>query len=115
MFFANYLVYADEGFTAFLDAIGCRYVDLEALGVFLVYAQSSCAHRGSARFGDHLDIHTRVTRVGRTSLGLAVEVRRGDEVLAEVQLVSVCLALDDRRPVPLPEMLRNAVENWGME
>jgi acyl-CoA thioester hydrolase len=109
VFFANYLIYADEGYTAHLEALDCSYAELEALGVYMVYAHSSCSHRGSARFGDRLRIHTRIAKAGRTSLTIAATVQRADEVLAEVQLVSVCMSLSTRQPIEIPRVLREAI------
>ncbi|MFT5680606.1 MAG: acyl-CoA thioester hydrolase [Myxococcota bacterium] len=106
VFFANYLTYADEGLTACLAEMGCSYAWLEAEGVDLVYAASSCQHRGSARFGDVLTIQTTITRVGRTSLTTHVEVCRGEDCLAVVELVSVCIDRTTRTPCPVPEELR---------
>ena len=109
VFFANYLVYADEGYTAYLDALGCSYATLEALGVYMVYAKTNCSHRGSARFGDRLTVNTQLERLGRTSLGICATVLRGAEILAECHLVSVCMDLETRTPVPIPTALREAV------
>lgn len=111
VFFANYLVYADEGYTAYLDALDWSYGRLERIGVYMVYAKTACSHRGSARFGDHLTVEARIPRVGRTSLGIEVRVLRDDEVLAECELVSVCMSLATRRPVEVPAGLREAIEH----
>jgi acyl-CoA thioester hydrolase len=110
VFFANYLTYADEGLTGYLAAIGCSYAWLEASGVDLVYAASSCQHRGSARFGDVLQIRTALHRLGRTSLTTQVQVCRDGEILAQIELVSVCLDRTTRSPVPIPEHLRTSAE-----
>ncbi|MDG1483377.1 MAG: thioesterase family protein [Myxococcota bacterium] len=108
VFFANYFTYADEGLTACLAQLGCSYAWLETVGIDLVYVSSSCQHRGSARFGDVLTIYTTITRIGRTSLTTTVEVCRGEDVLAALALVSVCLDATTRRPCPAPEKLRAA-------
>ena len=109
VFFANYLIYADEGYTAYLDTVGCSYEALEAMGIYMVYVQTSCSHRGSARFGDRLAVRTRISRVGRTSLTIQATVCRGEEVLAEAELVSVCMSLADKSPVEVPAALRHAI------
>lgn len=109
VFFANYLIYADEGYTAYLNAIDCSYRELESLGVYMVFAHTECNHRGSARHGDTITVHTRIPRVGRTSLTVEARVLRGEELLAEVQLVSVCMSHGTRTPVEVPERLRTAI------
>ncbi len=109
VFFANYLTYFDEGLTHYLDAIGCPYAALSALGVELVYARSQCSHQGSAQFGDRLDIAVATVRIGNTSITTALQARRGSEVLAEGELVSVCISKTRRTPVRVPDILRAAV------
>ena len=77
--------------------------------MYMVYAKTSCSHRGSARFGDRLTVNTQLERLGRTSLGIYAAVLRGAEILAECHLVSVCMDLATRTPVPIPTALREAV------
>ena len=112
VFFANYLTYADEGLTGYLAAIGCSYDRFEAMDLDLVYVATSCQHRGSARFGDILQIHTAITRVGRTSLTTSVQVCRDGGLLAEVELTSVCVDRTTHTPRPLPDMLTAALQHF---
>lgn len=112
VFFANYLTYADEGLTGYLEAIGCSYRSLGEQGLDLVYAASRCTHRGSARFGDTLQIHTAITKLGNTSVTCSVEVCRADELLAEIELVSVMVDRSTLSPRTIPDMLRQATERF---
>ena len=107
VFFANYLTYFDEGLTYFLEHIGHPYSTFD--GGDFVYVNSQCTYKGSATFGDHVDVEVVPTRVGRTSLTSRCTVRRGDEVLAEGELVNVYIGAD-RRPKALPDALRAALE-----
>ena len=112
VFFANYLTYCDEGLTGYLAAIECSYQDLEAIDLDLIYAASRCDHRGSAKFGDVLQIHTAITRLGTTSLTASVQVCRQGELLAEASLTSVCVSRSDHTPQPIPDRLREAVRRY---
>ena len=114
VFFANYLTYADEGLTGYLAAIGCSYSSLEEQGLDLVYAASRCTHRASARFGDVLQIHTAITRLGNTSVTSSVQVCRADLLLAEVELVSVMVSRSSLSPCPVPDTLRQAVSRFEL-
>jgi len=109
VFFANYLTFFDEGLTYFFEHLGCRYEDLEAEGAMFVFADAQCRYLGSARFGDRVQVDVRCERLGRTSLTTAYVLRRGEDVLAEGTLVSVCLDTSTRTPRALPERLREAL------
>lgn len=110
VFFANYLTYFDEALTYFLVDRGCPYSELESLGLEFVFADAHCQYRGSARFADRVRIEVRVLKLGRTSLTTAYRALRGDDVLAEGELVQVCVDRDNHRPQPLPDRLRDALE-----
>ena len=112
VFFANYLTYADEGLTGYLAAIGCSYSTLGEQALDLIYAASRCSHRGSARFGDVLQIHAAITTLGNTSVTTSVQVRRGDDLLAEIELVSVMVDRSTLSPRPIPDSLREAVARF---
>ena len=63
-------------------------------------------------YGDEVDIEVRVSRVGRSSVTLDYGARRaGDEQLcARSSQVHVAIDMNTRRPVPLPEKYRRALE-----
>jgi len=112
VFFANYATFMDEGLTYLLVHIGWPYATIEAdLGVLCVYAAAESRFKSRTFFGDTLAIQVTVSRVGRTSFSTAYEIRRPDGTLAaEGALTSVCLDLETRAPVPVPERLRAALE-----
>ncbi len=110
VFFANLLTYFDEGLTAYLTAIGCDYAGLRARdGVDFVYAESVCRYRDPTRFGDPVRIRTQVVHLGRTSMRTELQALRGDAVLAEGHLVSVCVDATTLAKVDIPERFREAV------
>lgn len=59
-----------------------------------------------ARLGDRLAFDVRVTRVGTTSLALAVSAAIDDRICLEARLVQVLTHLDTMRPSPWPESWR---------
>ena len=107
VFFANYLTYMDEATTAWLDAAGVRYAALLAAGVDFVYADAHIAYRGSARHGDTVTVSSRVVAVGRTSFTSSCVIRVGERLVAEGELVHVCVDTAGR-PVLVPDVLRDA-------
>lgn len=116
VFFANYLTFFDEALTYYLEAVGVPYLSMEEdEGVLFVYANAQCRYFQSIRFGDPLQVHAAITRLGNSSMTTALRAMRGDVLAAEGELVSVCLGADDRQKRPLPQRLRDAVSRYEGE
>jgi acyl-CoA thioester hydrolase len=111
VFFANYLTYADEGLTYWMQHLGLPHAVFTDQGLDFVFVDAHVQYRDSARFGDTVHVHVGPERIGTTSLtSRFVIVRASDDaVLAEGQLVQVCLSLPARTPHPLPDALRAAL------
>jgi len=77
-----------------------------------VCAASSCEYRASGSFPDTLTVGVRAGHVGRTSVTWETGIFRAsdDELLATGTFVHVFVDRDDRRPVPIPDALRAAIE-----
>lgn len=61
-------------------------------------------------YGNTFDLETQVTQIGTTSATFAYLISRADDELecARSTQVQVCLNLDTRRAVPIPDWLRAA-------
>src|SRR4051794_37868763 len=64
-----------------------------------------------ARFDDLLEIFVRVERIGTTSITYDHAAYRADDdtLMATAKAVLVCIALDERRAVPVPDAFRAQV------
>lgn len=70
---------------------------------------ASCEFLSPARFGDEIDVHLQVLRVGRTSLSFGFALSRGGTPLALGRTTTVCAVLDapeGLQPIPIPAALR---------
>jgi acyl-CoA thioester hydrolase len=104
VFNPNYLAYADIALTEYMRRIGYPYPDaLLRLGSDLFAVRAEINFRASAKYDDELDLAARVSRIGRTSLNLAVGICRGDQILCEVLLTYVNASSETQKPMPLPE------------
>jgi acyl-CoA thioester hydrolase len=68
-----------------------------------------------AQFDDLLEIFVRVERIGRTSItydhaAYRIDEDGGDELMATAKAVLVCIALDERRAVEVPDAFRSQVD-----
>ncbi|MCA9628640.1 MAG: acyl-CoA thioesterase [Myxococcales bacterium] len=113
VFFANYLTFFDETLTAYMRAIGCPWQRMIELGVDIVYADSRCQHRGRSFFEDELLIQGKISRIGDSSITSRYRAFRGEnQLVAEGQLVCVCVDRQNKRKVGCPEELRQAVARY---
>jgi acyl-CoA thioester hydrolase len=107
VFNANYLMYFDVGVTEYWREIGCVYPEgFEALGVDSFAVKATLEYHASARYDELIDVCVRTSKLGRTSLRMAVEIHRGEEHLISGELIYVLADPKTRKPAPIPEALR---------
>ena len=103
VFNPNYFVYADVAATEFFRAAGVMSGTYADMGQsYVVDARAS--FRASARFDDLLDIQVSVSRVGRSSYDLRIDIFRDGALLTEVSLTYVRAV--DGRSEPLSDAYR---------
>ena len=114
VYFSNYLVYCDEALSAYLHAIGYPWDRLVAQGVELFFVDTGYSFAGSARFEERLDVHTRIARLGNTSLTAEMTVCRADgsEVIGHGHITAVMVDPVTRQPAPIPQAFRDAVDAY---
>ena len=72
---------------------------------------ASCEYRRPARFGDELEIRTRIVEVGRSSLTFAFSFTRDGELVAEGRTTSVCCRMEPQvRAVTIPDELLAVID-----
>ena len=74
--------------------------------------ESHCVFRAAVAFPDEVEVGLRVAKVGTSSVRyeLAVFGPGSDEPAAEGSFVHVFVGREDRRPTPIPDGLRNALQ-----
>jgi acyl-CoA thioester hydrolase len=110
VYYGRYMPYFDLARTEFhrhLGRVHLGNVDFAMRAVSVEYV-------AGARFDDLLEIFVRVERIGTTSVTYDHAAYRvdgnGDETLmATAKATLVCIALDERRAVPVPDELRERV------
>jgi acyl-CoA thioester hydrolase len=94
-----------------VDAGAVRQADGRLVGWPRV--ASSCEFLSPARFGDELDIHVQIVRVGRSSLTFGFSLSCNGTPVALGRTTTVCAVLDAPQgvqPIPIPEALRSRLE-----
>lgn len=112
-YFANYLVFCDEAWGAYMREIGCPWQGLAEHGLDMYYKNATCDYSGSAVYEDDVHIETRVGKIGNTSMMVEFTLRNdAGETLSEASLTSVCVNPKTRETIRVPDFLREAVARY---
>ena len=105
VYYGRYMPYFDLARTEY-------HRHLELRGAELAMRALTVEYEAPARFDDLLEIFVRVERIGRTSITYDHAAYRvdDDELMAKATGTLVCIALDVRRAVPVPDEFRAQVE-----
>lgn len=111
VFFPQYLVLfnqlLEDWFTHGLGIDYARFIGERRVGTPTVRLE--CDFRAISRMGEDVSFALAVERVGGSSLTLAIEARRGDELRVGARQVLVFTSLDTHRAVGIPPDVRAAL------
>jgi acyl-CoA thioester hydrolase len=112
MFFANYLVFADEVAGNYMRTLGFDWSDPETLPSFVFTANANCDYLHECLSGDDVRVEVAYTRIGNSSATLSFSlIREADEQdLAKGSFVQVFVDRETRKPIPVPDAVRHAFE-----
>jgi acyl-CoA thioester hydrolase len=110
VYYGRYMPYFDLSRTEYHRHLGRVQLD----NVDFAMRAVSVDYLAPARFDDLLEIFVRVERIGTTSItydhaAYRVDEDGGDTLMATATATLVCIALDERRAVPVPEAFREKV------
>jgi acyl-CoA thioester hydrolase len=100
----------------YFDTVINRYLidqgglDIERGPVIGVCVESQCTYKRPASFPEALEGGLRVAKLGRTSATYQVGIFRGAELCAQGSFVHVFVDRATRRPAPIPDAIRAALE-----
>ena len=106
----EYYSFFDTVINEFLIRIGG--LDIHGGPVIGLCVESQCTFKASLAFPDTVDAGLRVAKLGNSSVTYEIGLfRAGDDAPAALgRFVHVFVGRGDRRPVPLPDDLRTALE-----
>lgn len=106
VYHANYLKFAERGRTEFLRSLGFSHTGArEDSGIAFVVRRCTVDFYLPARLDDLLAVSTSVESVRGALLSLRQEIRRGDELLAGLDVEVACIGREGRAQ-RLPPALR---------
>ena len=107
--FGRFFVFMETAEHEFLRSLGTEvHFDLDGRRVGWPRVDAKCTYHRPARFAEVLDIEMRILRRGKKSMTYGFRFLRGDELLAEGKMTSVCCLLDDPaglRAIEIPPQL----------
>jgi acyl-CoA thioester hydrolase len=108
VYYGRYMPYFDLARTEFHRHLGRVYLG----DVDFAMRAATVEYLAGARFDDLLEVFVRVERIGTTSITYDHAVYRveDDTLMATAKGTLVCIALDERRAVPVPQAFREQIE-----
>jgi YbgC/YbaW family acyl-CoA thioester hydrolase len=111
VFNGHYLSWLDQASTGFWRALSLPYpLAFERLGVDWVLRSAQLGYLAPARFDEQIEITLRLADIGRSSLRLAAQVRRGSQTLVEAELSYVMVERPQLTACAMPQALRDALQ-----
>jgi len=106
----EYYSFFDTVINEFLIRVGG--LDIHGGPVIGLCVESQCTFKQSLAFPDTVDAGLRVAKLGNSSVAYEIGLFRAgrDEPAALGRFVHVFVDREDRRPVPLPDHIRTALE-----
>jgi acyl-CoA thioester hydrolase len=120
VFYANYLLFFDRGRVAYWVRAGLSEGEIKRIEHDTVIAEVHCTYRAPASFYDVVSVHTRIARVGRSSLRMEFAVHNDTTAvfMAEGYATLVRVDLGTNRSVPFTEEFKSqlsALEGRSLE
>jgi acyl-CoA thioester hydrolase len=110
VFNGHYLSYFDIGIFEYWRAAGVAYPDCVAvMGADLFVVKTLVNYYAPAEYDDWLDIAVRIVRLGNSSITYELEIWRADCRLISGEVVYVTADPLQRKSVPIPALLRDAI------
>ncbi|HVG18135.1 MAG TPA: thioesterase family protein, partial [Blastocatellia bacterium] len=109
VFNGNYLTYYDVAWTEYFREIGFEWKDLVAAGADTVLARTTLEFKSPARFDEVLEVCTRVSKIGNTSMTFDFEIypEGEDRLVGAASSLYVCIDPKTLKPVRVPDELRS--------
>ncbi len=76
------------------------------------FVRIECDFKIPSRMGEVIDLTLLVERIGRSSLGIAIVCHRDGLERLRARMVTAMMSLETRKPVPIPQPLREAIEAY---
>ena len=115
VFNAHYLTYFDTAITEYFRELGYDYMaQVERTGTDFHTVRTLVDYKRPILFDDQIEVHVRTARIGRSSIGFAVEIhpQGGEDLYASGEVVWVNPDQRSHKSAPVPEDLVALLEDF---
>jgi acyl-CoA thioester hydrolase len=108
VYYGGYFKFLEEGRTEFCVSRGFDVRALYKEGISFVVVHAEADYKAPARYGDTVAIHTRVDKVGNSSIHFSQEIRKDNLLLVSAKIIWACVGRDFKVQ-PVSDKLRAAL------
>ena len=76
------------------------------------FVHIECDFKIPSKMGEVIDLTLLVERIGRSSLSIVIVCHRDGLIRLRARMVTAMMSLETRKPLPLPDGLRAAIEDY---
>ncbi|WP_417665074.1 acyl-CoA thioesterase [Pseudidiomarina sp.] len=110
LYFANYLVYADEALCQFMEKLGYSAMNPQLAPCLIYMVNIQCDYLQECQANEHIRCHVGYQRLGSSSADVVFELKNDDgEMLAKGQMTQVFVDKKTRKAAGIPTDLRAAI------
>jgi acyl-CoA thioester hydrolase len=110
VYHSNYLNFMERARTEWLRALGFEQPHVKAdMGVIIVVHSMQLEFKSPAYFNDLLDIHCKLTKVGRGSIEMEQQTMRENTLLIKAQVKLAFVNADTFKPLGIPAEIKAAM------
>ncbi|MGH1403125.1 MAG: tol-pal system-associated acyl-CoA thioesterase [Alphaproteobacteria bacterium] len=113
VYHANYLKFAERGRTEFLRHTGYSNQNLhETRDIMFVVRHIDIDYLKPSSLDDLLSMETTILSMKNSSFVMHQKVLRGEETIADMKVVLVCVQVNDYIPTRLPKDIKEAFQSY---
>lgn len=114
VFNANYLTFYDVAWTEYFREIGLTWKEMTDSGIDTVLARTEMVFKSPARFDEILEVHTRISKIGNTSLTFEFEIypQNEDRLIGAASSLYVCVDPRTLKSMRVPGDLRGRIAGF---
>jgi len=115
IFFANQLKLVHDAYEDLLEKFGLSFQKmLKNTNFFLPIVHAESSYKTPVLVGDKIAITIKVTHIGKTSVTFEYTLKRGTTIVGTAKTVHVAINQVTRKKIPLPTILRKALEKYHL-
>jgi len=111
VYHSNYLNFMERARTEWLRALGFEQPQVRAeQGVIIVVHSLAVEFKSPAYFNDMLDIHCKLTKIGRGSIEMEQKIMRDHHLLIKAQIKLAFVNAETFKPLAIPAVIKAAMQ-----